>query len=562
MSMNSSDNRGFDRRTLLRRSLLGAGALPMLSGLAASAAAAPEPGPVVDTAAGKVRGATVKGVNIFRGVPYGGPTEGARRFLAPQKPKPWTGVRDALRNGPISAQIEERLNDVAIDEIMGRSPRNNMSENCLNLNLWTAGTTGKRPVMVWFHGGGFTCGSALEPAYDGFNPAAKNDVVMVTINHRLGPFGFMYLDHLNKKYTGSGNAGVQDLVLALEWVRDNIANFGGDPGNVTIFGQSGGGQKVCTVLTMPSSKGLVHKGIAESGAIVRLKTPEEAIEETGMFLKEFGLAPNQVDRLQQLPTYRILEAHQALMDRTGGRSGALVGPSVEDLERFVNRKVPNHSPVVDGGVLPAHPFAAPGATADVPLIVGSNRDEAQVTFLVGPEEYKAPTAEIMRAKAKVFNGEKGVALAELYLKKNPGASFEDALVASSTECRQRAAVHVLSERQVVQGKAPLFVYRTDWRSPVVFRERKVRAAHGVELSMVFDSIDRLPGATGGGPKAQAIAGKMSRAWAAFAHSGNPDAEGIPHWPAFTADTRATMLFDDECKVANDPDREERLLAKG
>jgi para-nitrobenzyl esterase len=416
--------------------------------------------------------------------------------------------------------------------------------------------------MVWFHGGGYYQGSGLDPRFDGTNLARNGDVIVVTVTHRLGPLGYMYLDHLDKKYTNSGNVGVLDLVLALEWVRDNASAFGGDPGNVTIFGQSGGGMKVCTVLTMPAAKGLAHKGIIESGSVVRAKLPEQAMEETDMILKELGLARNQVDMLQSLPADRVVGAFTTILKRTGGSSGELVGSTVAGLERFVTRKVPNYAPVLDGSVLPAHPFAQGGTTADVPIVVGTTRGEAQVTFFTAPELYKVSSEEEMRSKIRLIAGDKGEALAEMYRRKHPDASFEDALVAAATEMRQRKEAYALVDHKLASGKAPLYMYRMDWESPAVFRGKKIKSAHSVEISLVFDAVDREPHPTGGGPEAHAMARRMSMSWSGFAHTGSPDTSGIPHWPAFTAGNRSTMIFNNECKVVNDPDHEERLLAKG
>lgn len=290
-----------DRRTLLTHCFWGAGAATcgtFLSGWAMPARAATETQAVLDTTSGKIRGSVANGIKTFRGIPYGGPTEGTGRFMPPQKPKPWTGVRDALQNGPACLHVSGQPFDVTYADVEGGSFLYPMSENCLTLNVWApAQDGGKRPVMVWFHGGGFTGGSALEPRYDGRNLARNGDVVVVGVNHRLNLFGFLYLGHLGQKYAASGSVGMLDCALSLQWVRDNIAAFGGDPGNVTIFGQSGGGQKVCTLLTMPAAKGLAHKAIIQSGANLAAKLREEAIQDTSLILNELGIAPNQVDKL-------------------------------------------------------------------------------------------------------------------------------------------------------------------------------------------------------------------------------------------------------------------------
>lgn len=249
-------------------------------------------------------------------------------------------------------------------------------------------------------------------------------------------------------------------------------------------------------------------------------------------------------------------------NRSGGQTGAFVGSTVEDMERYYRRNVPRFAPVLDGHVLPAHPFdpATPGLTADVPVVIGTTKDELENSAMNAPNLYKVTTEEELRGKAKATVGDKGPAFAELYRRKHPQASLEDILIGVGSEIRRTASI-TLAERKIAQGKAPVFMYRLDWESPAVYRGRRLRPSHSLDITFMFDTVDLYPGPTGGGPSARALAAKMSRSWSGFARNGNPDTSGLPHWPAYALDTRATMVFDNESKVVNDLDQEERLLAK-
>ena len=501
-------------------------------------AAAADAAPVVNTKYGKIRGTTDGAIKIFKGVPYGAPTSGANRFMPPQEPAPWKEVRDTAAFGSRAPQtdttgfMEEEV--VALD-------RTAMSEDCLRLNIWTAGLGDgrKRPVMLWCHGGGFTGGSGGNVRYDGTMLAKKHDVVLVTVNHRLNAFGFLYLAKLGGgKYADSGNVGMLDIVAALNWVKDIIAEFGGDPGNVTIFGQSGGGSKVTTAMAMPQAAGRFHRVIAESGVELKAITPDEATEVATKIMAQLGLQPNQVDELQQVPFQKILAA---------------MGP-VSPAGRF--------GPVLDGrNVISGNgPFdpVAPSLSASVPMILGSTLTE--ITFLnttpLDPIDDAALRAGIKGA-LKVDDAAIETLIA-LYKRDFPGADNVHLYQLIATDNWLTANVALVAERKAALGKAPAYVYHFEKPTPV--RGGKLGVPHTLEVSYVFDNLDGPTDdiITGTGKDRYPLADRMSRAWTNFARTGNPNVPGLPHWRPYSASDRAVMIFNDQCKLVVNPRAEARL----
>ena len=532
-------NSMLDRRSFLSRGSLAAGFL--LGGKFSEALAADVQGAAesatAETAAGKIRGTVQNKVNIFKGVPYGASTAGAGRFMPPAKPQPWTGVREALEFGPASPQVPSHL----IPEAMALQPPGDAhgSEDCLHLNVWTNGLgRAKRPVMVWLHGGGYSAGSANWPLYDGANLAAKQDVVVVTVNHRLNVFGYLFLADLGgERFANASNVGMLDIVAALEWVRDNIGGFGGDPGNVTIFGQSGGGGKVSTLLAMPPAVGLFHRAIAQSGSAVKGTPRDRASKSAEAFMATLGLKSNQVDELQKLPSEKLLEAMRSTR-------GLQLGP------------------VVDGRTLPGDPFdpTAPAITANVPMMIGST--ETEVTFNVNTNYDPLDDAALHQRVKDTLHVDDAAAdgLIAVYRKGRPKASNLDLFLILSTDVSNfRTGTDTEAERKAALGKAPVYKYYFQWYSPV--RDGKPRAFHTLDIPFVFRNVDIARAMTGAGQDRYPLQDKMSGAWAAFARAGNPNHKGLPNWAPFDTDKRATMIFNNQCKAVDDPYREERLARK-
>ena len=553
------------RRTFIRTSvIMGTGLFLDWRGVRAETPKG-SPGATAQTAAGKVRGLQIDKVQAFRGIPYGASTAGARRFQPPAKPEPWTGVRDAFELGLRSPLIDS----VLVPEWDPLNRREPMGEDCLNLNVWTPGVAAaRRPVMVWLHGGGYAAGSPGMVAYDGANLARTHDVVVVGVTHRLNAFGFMYLAELGgERFAEASNAGMRDIIAGLEWVRDNIASFGGDPGNVTIFGQSGGAGKVSTLLGMPAAQGLFHRAVAQSGSAVTSMPAGAATQSAEAFMSRLGLKGNQVDELQKLPMEQLLGALQprnsgAAAAATGAPEGARGGPSTGS-GRAGGRGGGGGfaaSPVVDGKSLPHDVFnpAASTLSANIPLLIGST--ETEVTWNVNtdytPPSDEAALRERVKRTLRTDDAQAG-SVVSLYRKGRPMASHLDlALIIETDASNFRSGTDTQAERKAALGKAPVYMYRFQWYSPV--GGGRLRAMHCMDIPFVFENVDLCKTVVGDGKDRYALADKMSSAWVAFARTGNPNHKGLPKWDPFTADRRATMIFNNECRAVTDPYREERL----
>jgi para-nitrobenzyl esterase len=536
-SQHSGGDRRVGRRGFLKQTLAAqAGAFALLSGQSAPAAAqtAKSSGQdvIVETAFGKVRGRRANGISTFKGIPYGASTATAGRFMPAKKPAAWTGTRDALDFGPSCSQLPGFKTPEI--QLMQNLAGGASSEDCLVLNVWTPATDGaKRPVMFWLHGGGFQFGSGSQPFYDGENLARRGNVVTITINHRLGCLGYLHLADLGgPSFAKSGNVGILDAVTALEWVRDNVERFGGDPKNVMIFGESGGGSKVSTLLGMPAAKGLFQKAAIESGPALTATTREAATRTATAFLTTLGLDKTKLDRLQNLPVQQLIEAQS--MTRGG------------------------FSPVRDGDVIPEHMFepTATRLSEDVPLLIGSNKDEG--TFLLQSEADLFTMDEAaLRSKVKNAMGSEEAAsrVLDLYRRTYPKARPTDYWVQVYTDRSMRTRSIALAERKAALNKAPVYMYFFAWDT--VGFGGKYKAMHMAEIPFVFDNIANAEAMTHKLPEAQTLADKMSSAWIAFAKSGNPATKELPQWSPYSADHRATMIFDNNPRVENDPARELR-----
>lgn len=502
-------------------------------------------GAIVDTAAGRVKGAEEEGLQVFRGLPYAKSPRGELRFCAPLALEPWAGVRDASGFGPSAPQNSMLLPLPGMD--VGET-----DEDCLHLNVWTPrADDGGRPVLFWIHGGAFVIGSGSQSVYDGAALARRGDAVVVTINYRLGPLGFLYLKDLCPDLPGAtGNAGIRDQIAALEWVHDNIAGFGGDPDNVTIFGESAGGMSVGTLLGVPAARGLFRRAIAQSGASHNFHTRESATQAAETFLETLGVSPGDAaGQLPQIPASKLLDIQRQIFFRLSSTFGLLP-----------------FQPLVDDDVLPAPALDAirAGNAEGVDVLVGSTCDEWKLFGMFDPDARTADAETIVEKLGGRIPGVDVAALLATYARAREGRLPTDPaslFFAIETDRIFRLPAIRLAEAQRTHGEK-LYMYRMDWCSPAL--EGRLGACHAIELPFVFGTY-AMPGAelfVGKGAEVRALADQMMDAWLGFARSGDPGHSGLPNWPRYELDGRETMTFGAESSLLSDPDSAERLVWEG
>ena len=499
---------------------------------------------VAPTVYGKVKGYILRDIYHFMGIPYGASTEGKNRFMPPCPPEPWDEVLPCVYFPTSAPQVVRySRNSESYSAFVDRWNYDEIGEDCLRLNVWTPALDGnKRPVIVWLHGGGFSSGNSIEQnGYGGENLARYGDIVFCSVNHRLNAFGFSDFSAVGgEAFKNSGNVGLLDIIAALEWIRDNIANFGGDPGNVTIIGQSGGGSKVSAIATMPAAKGLVHKAVALSGNSIKAGNPEFSAGLGACILEEAGLQPSQINKLQEMPW----EEYLALANRAATNyNSRLKGLGIRG----------GFGPVADGTVLPADTYfsADDPSIPDIPMIYcttfhewNPNRDRPELEDVSLEEvtenlkeHYADKALEIVAAYAGQFPDKKPI---EIW-----------ALISSSRVNVVRAA------NTKLQQQSPVYVAWFGWQPPLF--DGRLRAFHCIDICFWFCNTDLMVTHTGGGKEPRMLSRKMADALLRFMRTGNPNGGSLPFWPEYTIGKGETMVLNTHPEVVNDPDREARLV---
>ena len=492
---------------------------------------------VANTEYGKVRGFVLRGINQFLGIPYGADTSGKNRFMPPVKPAAWKEIKPCVWWGNTAPQIMEKRYANAYASFVDHWNYDDVSEDCLKLNVWTpALDSGKRPVVVWLHGGGFTNGNAIEQdGYHGENLSRLGNIVFCSINHRLGPFGYSHLKAAGG-HPHSGNVGNLDMVAALEWVKNNIANFGGDPNNVTIIGQSGGGAKVTCLMNMPAAKGLFHKAVALSGTSLTGVNKEYA-EKLGLkVMEEAGLKPGEIEKLQQIPWREYIDITTRAVEKFAEEA------------KKMNISRGGFSPVADGVTLNDQPFFSDPNhfSADIPLIINTTFHESS------PSRTDASLEEITLAgvveKIKPRFGAEAGKIVEAYSQNFPKAKPVEvwAMILSN-----RKGAIAAADAKVSQRKAPVYVSWFGWQPPLF--DGRMRAFHCDDICFWFYNTDLMLTHTGGGKRPRALSSKMAKSFLSFIKTGNPNGGGLPAWKPYTKENGETMILDDTCQLVNNPD---------
>jgi para-nitrobenzyl esterase len=502
---------------------------------------------VAQTKSGKVRGYIHNGTYTYKGIPYAK----ANRFEAPQPVDPWTDIRSSLSYGPVSPLMTPTTRVQDETEFVFHHDWGYTNEDCLRLNVWTPGINDgkKRPIMFWIHGGGYTAGSSQElPSYDGEAISKKGDVVLISVNHRLNILGFLDLSEYGDKYKSSANASFYDLIAALEWVKANAASFGGDPNNVTIFGQSGGGGKVTALMSSPLAKGLFHKAIVESGVWSDYQEQLVSKRIGGAVLNELGLIPSQVDSLQKVPYEKLVAAGNKAIAKVREQltaEGKIKGGGLSAMLRL------GWSPTIDGNFLTHNPGDAQALanSANVPLIIGSTKNEF-MSSLRNPELRNANADQVKTYLQKQWKDKTDAYIAAVK-KAYPNDTRANDL--ADIDAFFRPGMVAQANAKSASTATPVYMYLFTWQSPVL--DGVYKALHCMEIPFAMNNIARCEEMTGGGKEAYALADKMSQSWINFARTGDPNHKGLPTWPKYNAQGGATMMFDNACTVKNHPDKE-------
>jgi para-nitrobenzyl esterase len=540
--MMKSNRRNFIQSLGLGAATLSVGSSPLNSPLAASSSDdqllfVGDNIAVADTEYGKIRGFVLRGVHQFLGIPYGADTSGKNRFMPPVKPAAWKDIKPCVWWGNTAPQIMDKRYSNAYASFVDHWNYDDVSEDCLKLNVWTpAIDSGKRPVVVWLHGGGFTNGNAIEQdGYHGENLSRLGNIVFCSINHRLGPFGYSHLKAAGG-HPHSGNVGNLDMVAALEWVKNNIANFGGDPNNVTIIGQSGGGAKVTSLMNMPSAKGLFHKAVALSGTSLTGVNKEYA-EKLGLkVMEEAGLQPGEIEKLQQIPWRQYIDITTRAVEKFAEEA------------KKMNISRGGFSPVADGVTMNDQPFFSDPNhfSADIPLIINTTFHESS------PSRTDASLEEISLAgvveKIKPRFGAEAGKIVDAYSQNFPKAKPVEiwAMILSN-----RKGAIAAADAKVSQKKAPVYVSWFGWQPPLF--DGRMRAFHCDDICFWFYNTDLMLTHTGGGKRPRALSTKMAKSFLNFVKTGNPNGGGLPSWKPYTKENGETMILDDACALVNNPD---------